>query len=130
MIDITNVDLVDFAKKVYELSVPQGLGRLQFTDEPLSDKEAKQIVALYAQSSAYALDMDYVKGRACKMTAFRNNGILQIPDSWYDHTDKCFDLLLNNFGIERNTKKEHGCACNCIDCQSARTTEEPQIKEN
>ena len=35
MIDVTGIDLVEFAKKVYELSVPQGMGILHFTPQAL-----------------------------------------------------------------------------------------------
>lgn len=120
MIDITGINLIEFAKKVYELSVPQGLGHLHFTPMPLTNDEANQLIN---EKERIALDMDYVKGRACKMVVWRKNGKLTIHDSWYDHTDKTYDKLLSSFGIERSAQSEHGCACNCVDCQSARTIE-------
>lgn len=122
MIDITGTDLVEFAKKVYELSVPQGLGFLHFTPSPLTDEEAKQLVN--DDDNYIALDMDYVKGRACKMVVCRRKeGKLTITDNWYDHTDRIFQQLLDQFNIEKSSEKEHGCACNCIDCQSQRAIE-------
>ena len=117
MIDITGIDLVEFAKKVYELSVPQGMGILHYTPEPLSDKVAKQLVRAEGSS---ALSMDYVSGRACKMHVRRENGKLTISDTWYDHTDRIYTELLDSFGIKRQSDSKHGCACNCIDCQSVR----------
>jgi hypothetical protein len=116
MIDITGVDLVKFAQKVYELSSPQGLGFMHFTPEPLSDEEAKELVDLN-KDSKYPLSMDYVYGRACKMTVFAEEGKLEIHDSWYDHTDKQFKDLLSEFGIKLDLHKKHSPACNCIDCR-------------
>ena len=116
MIDITGVDLVKFAQKTYELSSPQGLGFLHFTPQPLSDERAKEIVER-GKGTGYPLDMDYVDGRACKMTVFEKEGKLEIHDSWYDHTDEQLISLLSGFGISVEPAKEHGCACNCADCQ-------------
>lgn len=115
MIDITGIDLVEFAKKVYELSSPQGMGILHFTPQPLTNEEAK---ACLQDDTSYPLSMDYVKGRTCKMDVRREKGKLTIPDTWYDHTDRIYKELLNHFNIQVSTGKEHGCACNCIDCQS------------
>lgn len=117
-IDITGVDLVEFAKEVYKLSVLQGLGVLYATSEPLTDEEAK--LYIHNEDGRSTLSMDYVKGRACKMHVRRDGEKLTISDSWYDHTDRILTQLLDKFGIKRATEQEHGCACNCMDCQSAR----------
>jgi hypothetical protein len=119
MIDITGVDLVKFAQKVYELSMPQGLGFLHFTPTPLSEKEAIEIVELSSKMNGkIKLDMDYVSGRACKMVVWEKDGKLIISDSWYDHTDKQLKQLLSEFKIKAETISEHGCACNCADCRN------------
>ena len=120
MIDITGIDLVEFAKKVYELSVPQGLGILHYSAEPITDEEAKQFIQ---EDSYIALNMDYVKGRACKMVVWRKDGKLTIADSWYDHTDRIYQELLEHFNIQQPEETEHGPACNCIDCQNKRAME-------
>jgi hypothetical protein len=117
MINITGIDLKSFVKKVYELSVPQGIGFLHFTPNPLSDKEAEEIIELYKNDKRIALSMDYVNGRACKMTVYKQGNELAINDNWYDHTDSSFQNLLDSFGIKRILKTEHNSACNCIDCQ-------------
>ena len=44
MIDITEIDLVEFVKRVYDLSKPQGLGFLHYEAGQLSTDEAKKIV--------------------------------------------------------------------------------------
>ena len=111
-IDITGVDLVVFVKKVYELSVPQGLGMLHFKEGRLSDEEAKEIVG-----RGY-ISMDYVHGRACKMKVFKKDEKLYIPDRWYDHTDYQLNELLETVmpGVKNyNLKNEHSPACNCRD---------------
>jgi hypothetical protein len=117
MIDITGIDLVKFVQKVYELSVPQGLGFFHYTPVPLNKTEAEDILEC-SKNMGVVLDMDYINGRACKMVVWEKDGKLQINDSWYDHTDKQFCELLKSFGIEMKNKPVHGCACNCKDCQN------------
>jgi len=113
MIDVTGVDLVKFAQKVYELSAPQGLGVMHFTPRPLTDEDAKSMIS----STKYPLDMDYVSGRACKMTVIKRNDKLEIGDSWYDHTDSQFKELLDTFGIAAPSLRLHNRCCNCADCR-------------
>lgn len=115
MIDITGVDLKALVKKVYELSSPQGMGFLHFEVEPLSDEEALSLI-----DDKRGIEMDYIKGRACKFSAKYRDGKLVISDSWYDHSGAQFQELLNAFGLKVPGKKEHGCACNCADCREIR----------
>ncbi len=121
MIDITEINLIEFAKKVYELSVPQGRGFLHYTSQPLAGIEAKLLVDIFKDDKTLALDMDYIKGRACKMQVFRQKpDKLKISDTWYGHTDRIYQQLLDHFNIQKHADKEHSCACACIDCQSKR----------
>jgi len=118
MIDVTNVDMVKMIKKVYELSVPQGLGFIHFeAGDSLTDEEAKSFI-----KKDGTVEMDYVKGRACKFGAYRSLGKepVIINDSWYDHTDEQFKELLEHVGLTYPGSKEHGCACNCQNCQEKR----------
>jgi len=115
MVEITGIDLVKFAQKVYDLSVPQGLGFLHFTNDPLSEAEAKDIVK--SGDKKHPLSMDYIKGRACKMNVYVKDGKWFIHDSWYDHTNTQYKQLLESFDIQKETEVEHGIACNCVDCQ-------------
>lgn len=121
MIDITGVDLAKFAQKVYELSVPRGLGFLHAKSGGLSAEEAAEIVKR-SEHANVALSMDYVAGRGCKMTVFRNLGQLEIRDAWYDHTDSDLTTLLAAFGIGRGKPGEHGISCECRDCSAKRAT--------
>ena len=99
--------------------MPQGLGFLHFTPKPLSNEEAISIVnEPHSSYSKVKLSMDYVSGRACKMTVFEKDGKLFINDSWYDHTDEQFQELLNAFDIKATPNTEHSCACNCLNCQA------------
>ena len=114
MIDITGVNLVEFAKEVYKLSVPRGLGWLHQTSDPLTDEEAKTNI------HDGCLHMDYVKGRGCKMNVFKRGDQLQAPDTWYDHEDATYQALLAKFGFAMPSRHEHGCACECADCMAKR----------
>ena len=123
MIDITGVDLVEFAQKVYELSSPQGYGVRQYVPGSLSSEEAQRFVL---PEGPVALSMDYVRGRTCKMCVWREEGKLTIGDSWYDHTDRLFrnELLAAFDIIIPEAEGEHNTACNCMDCQSTRAQRE------
>ena len=112
MIDVTGVDLVKLAQKVYELSVPQGLGILHFTPKPLSEEEAKSCIY------DGILNMDYVHGRACKFYVRKNNEKLEVKDSWYDHTDEQFKDLLSRHNIKIEQTHNHGISCACSDCKA------------
>jgi len=83
LIDITDVDLVEVVKAVYDLSKPRGLGFLHFDPTPLSDEEAKRHINM---NSRYPIDMDYVRGRACKFYVIRKDDRLFIRKSWECHT--------------------------------------------
>jgi hypothetical protein len=116
MIDVTGVDLTKFAQKAYDLSIPQGLGYLQFKPGGLSDIDVLE--CLGKPDARVALDMDYVHGRACKMIVFREDGKLIIADAWYDHTDSQLAALLKEFNITAPSPFEHGMSCECRDCKA------------
>lgn len=101
MIDITGVDLEEFAKEVYDLSVPVGFGRLNYTPGQLSDEEAEQLVDIFATDERIALNMDYVNGRCCKMMVYRKGDKLEIQDVWFDHSTDQLDELLRRCDISR-----------------------------
>lgn len=97
-IDITGIDLKEFVKEVYALSKPQGMGILHYQEGELSDTDAQEIIEKFKNSERIAISMDYVRGRACKMTVWKENGKLLIVDNWYDHSDLQFEALLKKFG--------------------------------
>ncbi len=125
-INITGVNLIEFVKEVYRLSVPAGLGWLHFTEGELTDEEAKEILDVWKNDKQFALDMDYIKGRACKMTASRKDRggkEIFIRSPWHDHTDIQLEKLLKAIWSEDRPfpelkAEEHGIGCNCVHCQS------------
>ena len=52
-----------------------------------------------------AINMDYVKGRACKMTVWRENDKLYICNDWYDHSDDDLKELLTRLGMPAKEKE-------------------------
>ena len=100
-IDVTDADLIKLIQEAYNLSAPQGLGFLHFTADPLSDEEAQQLIDSAANDRGIAAGLDYVKGRACKLTVFIEDDKRWICNSWYDHNDAMLDLLLERVGIDR-----------------------------
>lgn len=107
MIEITGINLKEFAKKVYELSSPLGLGYLHYKkDHVLSDEDAQACIDIVAEWDRHriALNMDYVHGRCCKMVVFKEVDKLFIRNKWWDHTPEQLTELLNSQGIKNELK--------------------------
>ena len=124
-IDITGIDLVKFVKEVYKLSLPAGLGRLHFREGGLTNGEAEEILGVWKDDKQFALDMDYVGGRACKMAIFREGKKLFIKAPWYDHTDMRLKVLLKMTWPKDKPfpglkTEEHGIGCHCMHCRIKR----------
>ncbi len=84
MRDVTGVNLAKLAAAAYDLSRPQGLGMLHFVPGSLTDEKAASLVK---STGRIALSLDYVKGRAVKLTVFRaDDGTLTVSDRWFDHS--------------------------------------------
>jgi hypothetical protein len=114
-IEVTSVDLVEFAKAVYDLSSPQGMGFMHARQGPLSTYDARECLR---DEGRCVLDMDYVHGRACKMHVFREGEKLFIRAPWYDHTDAQLRELLARFGLDISSGAEkHLPTCNCVECR-------------
>ena len=123
-LDVTFVDPIKFIKKVYDLSISQGLGFLHFEEGGLTNLEAQKILDIWEKDKQFYLSMDYIKGRACKMIVFREGNKLFIRVPWYDHTDRQLKILLKSVWPKNKQlpklEGEHGVSCNCIDCQMKR----------
>ena len=115
MIEITGTNLIELAKKAYELSSPQGLGFLHYQSGSLTDEEAKLLVR--EEDSFSPLGMDYVRGRAVKLDVIKKGRKLFLSDSWYDHTDDQYKELLSSIGAKSNNLDKHSVACNCAECK-------------
>lgn len=96
MIDITNVNMTKFIQAVYDLSEPVGMGFLHYTPAPLTEQEAND---LFIYDGNIALNMDYVRGRQCKMIVHRDGNKLGIRDTWPDHSGIQLVKLLTIVGI-------------------------------
>jgi len=124
-IDVTGIDLIKFIREVYRLSVQAGLGRLHFIEGEMTDEEAEEILNIWKNDPKFCLDMDYVKGRACKMIVFRIKNKLYIRSPWHDHTDMRLAKLLKtiwpkDIPFPELRAEEHGIACHCMHCQVKR----------
>ena len=95
MIEITGVDLKKFVQEVYKLSRPQGMGYLHYKDGDLPENQVAEILARGDKSKQFAVSMDYVLGRACKMTVHRQGDKLFINDGWFDHDPSDLQTLLS-----------------------------------
>ncbi len=129
MIDVTEIDMVAFAKAAYALSVPQGLGFFDSEAGSISDEEAQSCI------HDGELIMDHVLGRSIKMQLVftgrklvdgkLTDGTLTAPNPWYDHTDEKYDELLSQFNISRDEKPPHNGCCNCEKCQPNASNRDP-----
>lgn len=89
MIEITGVDLRELVKKAYDLSEPRGMGMLHFEAGPLPESSVDDILA--RGTDKIPVSMDYVKGRAVKLTVWHFDDKLYLQNSWFDHSES--DLL-------------------------------------
>ena len=100
MREVQKLDLVKFTQDVYSLSSPQGMGFIHYQPGDLTAEEATEIVTRCAWDEGLALSMDYIHGRACKMTILRGkDGGYELPDSWFDHTSEQYAELLKRHGL-------------------------------
>lgn len=81
------------------------MGFFAAKDGGLSDEDAEAILAR-DKTGRVAASMDYVHGRACKMTVFREDEKYYIRDAWYDHTSAALAALLKEFGIDLPNRDE------------------------
>ena len=106
MIEITGINLKQFAKKVYELSPKTDK---KDTHETLSDT----MMGVVLQSCGlkgwkkYALDMKVVGGRDCSMTVFESEeGRWFIQDTWHGHSRLQLKTLLDYCGVVVDIKAD------------------------
>ena len=98
MLEITGIDLKEFAKAVYADSVPVGLGFLHARSGELPNEDVEEL--LERGNNHNPLMMDYVHGRGCKMTVFSDDeNRLWIDNRWFDHTESQFTELMAKFDI-------------------------------
>ena len=106
-IEIPENKLRDLVRKVYDMSVPVGMGFLHAKPGGLTDEEVEELIRLPKKrefGKHEIIYMDYVNGRQCKMSVyvFCEKGMedkFGIRDSWYDHTDRQLKELLDHLGV-------------------------------
>ena len=76
-------------REVYERSEPAGMGFLHYKPGPLPQELLEAIL-----SNPDRIHMDYVLGRACKMTVRRDGDRYYIANYWPDHSPSEFAQLL------------------------------------
>lgn len=86
-------------RAAYDLSRPQGLGFLQATQGPLDEETLTDIKT--RESGRCAAGMDYVHGRAIKLTVRRDCDKLYIDaDWWFDHSLADLQELAARAGLD------------------------------
>lgn len=101
MLEITGVDVKDLIRESYNLSSPQGLGYLHYEKGPLQEEIVEQLDGARSFKNV-RVSMDYVLGRAVKLTVHQKNDRLFIPEEWYDHIPEQYDELFSRLGLEKN----------------------------
>lgn len=104
MIKVTGVDLRKLIKAVYANSRPQGLGILHFVPGEMPDDLAEAWAGtVKVDHVGCILHMDYVVGRACKFSLWRDEaGDLWINRSWFDHTELDLKRMLRDSGLSED----------------------------
>ncbi|MBU7046027.1 MAG: hypothetical protein HXS54_06275 [Theionarchaea archaeon] len=108
-------------KEAINLSSPQGLGFLHFLPGEPSQELVDEVLSWFRENDYVALDMDYVQGRAVKLTVFRDEKGLYITAPWYDHSDTELQLLCQSLQLSMpSSELKHGGGCNCDTCRDKR----------
>ena len=143
MIEVTGCDLRVLVKKAYELSVPLGMGHLHYKAGVLDDATVDKILASANIYSEIRLVMDYVHGRAVKLSVFRqqSNGesptweylnakgpeLWWIYDQWPDHSAEQLDQLLSAIGKAQPINFSKGNAMHDDQEQTQEQTEQQTV---
>ena len=116
IVDLTGGDLCKLIQAAFDISRPQGMGFLHYSpDHVITDEEAKEMVTdanigVHLTGSHVALNLDYVRGRAVKLTVFlateeqrKHNLIARaLPAEWthwayadwYDHSREQMEQIV------------------------------------
>lgn len=98
-INVTGLNVRAFATAAFDLSPPPRLAHLGLAPRQISPEVLDQIVGDFdigaQEGTLLALRLDYVEGRGCKMSMWRDaDGQLYIRDMWYDHDQDDLAALL------------------------------------
>jgi hypothetical protein len=98
-INVTGLNVRAFATAAFDLSPPPRLAHLGLAPRQISPDVLDQILADFDEGAQegilLALRLDYVEGRGCKISIWReHDGQLYIRDTWYDHDEDDLTALL------------------------------------
>ncbi len=100
MIDVTGIDLLKFAKDVFDITPVGGkVGMIGGKIQALTDKEAQKLIDEYIYDEKIALSVMKIHGRDCRMTVYRSDNSLLIESNWLGHSSEDLQELLNRHGI-------------------------------
>lgn len=107
LIDVTEADPVALVQAAYDLSAPIGLGLAHYLPGALSAEDAQAILtpepdeAGFRRRGDVVVSMDYVRGRCCKFTIFRDDeGRRWIAKHWRDHSRDDLQELLRRCNLD------------------------------
>lgn len=91
----------DLVRGAYERSRPVGMGFLHYQPGTLTDEEMREIISLHEKHSTTIVYMDYIKGRCCKFSIWRDEDptVGLVDSRWYDHTHNDLVHLLSSIGM-------------------------------
>lgn len=96
--EVTHLDLPTLVQRAFDLSRAQGMGWLHYRPaDRMTREQAEHFIARDADDARFAVQLDYVDGRAVKFKVWRasdDRTRLFIEPSWYDHTDEQRAALL------------------------------------
>lgn len=111
-----NFDIAALIVQAYSLSIPIGMGRLDFIPGNIPTETLGKLVHIAAvqkerltsndakylpHTTECLLSMDYVHGRCCKFNIYYDMDTKEtfIADRWPDHSVQTFETLLKRVGL-------------------------------
>ena len=94
-VEVTHVGLRELVRRAYRLSKPQGYGYLHFVPGEISNSMIDTLLdETFYRPKGVAVSMDYVLGRAVKLTIYEQDGKLFMLENWFDHTEEAKKVLI------------------------------------
>jgi hypothetical protein len=90
--------LATLVREVYNLSAPAGMGMLHYQPGPLPENIVQEIV-----ENPRGIHMDYVFGRQCKMSVYKEGDQHYIFKRWHDHSESQPTQLLTALDLPQPT---------------------------
>lgn len=116
-VDVTGIPLENIIRAAYSLSRQQGLGVYDTAGRhAITADVIDEIIKSGENGPQFALiSMDYVNGRAVKMTVGKFGERRVIQRRWFDHTDEDMRQFLTLIGIDENALEASADDSNPVD---------------